>query len=399
MVADALDDRVDAAVPDGEPLTRDAAHERLAARRAVEGDVADDDVLLGHEGGPRRRVDAEPPPGEPLAPVVVGVALEREADSPRDERAERLTRRAGEVDADRVVGQARAAPPARHLVAQHGADGAVHVLDRQRELDARLPLDRVVALRDQQRAVEAAVEAVILARHAVPRHLGRHVGLVEDRREVEPARLPVVERGHEVEPVGAPDHLRDGPEAELGHVLAHLFRDEAEEVRHELGPPVEPLPELRILGGDANGAGVQMTDAHHDAAQHHERRRGESELFGAQEGGDHHVAARLHLAVHLDDDPVAQLVQDEDLLRLGDAELPGDAAVLDRGERRGAGAPVVPGDQDDVRVGLGDARRHRAHPDLGDELHVDPRRWVRVLQIVDQLGEVLDRIDVVMRRR
>ena len=38
-------------------------------------------------------------------------------------------------------------------------------------------------------------------------------------------------------------------------------------------------------------------------------------------------------------------------------------------------------------------------PDLGDELDVDPRAVVGVLQVVDQLGEVLDRVDVVVRRR
>ena len=38
-------------------------------------------------------------------------------------------------------------------------------------------------------------------------------------------------------------------------------------------------------------------------------------------------------------------------------------------------------------------------PDLGDQLHVHPRGRVRVLQVVDELGEVLDRVDVVVRRR
>src|SRR5690606_25153386 len=40
-----------------------------------------------------------------------------------------------------------------------------------------------------------------------------------------------------------------------------------------------------------------------------------------------------------------------------------------------------------------------ADADLGHELHADPRFGVRVLQVMDQLREVLDRIDVVMRRR
>src|SRR5262249_50920916 len=105
VVADTLDDRVDPAVAHAEPLAGHAAHAGLATRRAVEGDVADDDVLLGDERALLRREDDERAAREPLAPVVVGVALEGEADTARDESAEALPGRAGEVNLDRVVGE------------------------------------------------------------------------------------------------------------------------------------------------------------------------------------------------------------------------------------------------------------------------------------------------------
>ena len=50
VVAHALDDGVDAAVAHAEALAGHAADVGLAAGRAVERDVADDDVLLGDEG-------------------------------------------------------------------------------------------------------------------------------------------------------------------------------------------------------------------------------------------------------------------------------------------------------------------------------------------------------------
>ena len=46
VIADAFDDDRRAAVADAEALAGDAADVALAARRAVERDVADDDVLL-----------------------------------------------------------------------------------------------------------------------------------------------------------------------------------------------------------------------------------------------------------------------------------------------------------------------------------------------------------------
>ena len=130
-----------------------------------------------------------------------------------------------------------------------------------------------------------------------------------------------------------------------------------------------------------------MADAHHDAAHDDERGGGEAVLLGAQKGGDDDVAAGLHLAVGLDDDAVAQLVQDERLLGLGEAELPGHARVLERGERARARAAVVAADEDDVGLRLGHAGGDGAHTNLGDELDADAGARVRVLQVVDELGE------------
>lgn len=90
MVARTLDDNLDAAVAHGEALARDAADVRFPARRAVEGGVADDDIVLRREGRLRRRSDDDLAAGKALADVVVGVALQRERDALRHERAEAL---------------------------------------------------------------------------------------------------------------------------------------------------------------------------------------------------------------------------------------------------------------------------------------------------------------------
>ena len=177
-------------------------------------------------------------------------------------------------------------------------------------------------------------------------------------------RLPVVDRRARVEHLGVADRLGDRAEAERGEVLAHLLGDELEEVDDELGLAGEPLAQLGVLGGDADRAGVEVADAHHHAAAHHERRGGEAELLGAEQRRDHDVAAGLQLAVALHDDAVAQAVAQQRLLGLGDAELPRRARVLERRERRRAGAAVVAGDEHDVGVRLGHARGDRAHADL-----------------------------------
>ena len=88
MVAHALHDGGRAGVAHAEALARDARDERLAARRAVERHVADDDVFVRAEGAALRREERELAAGEALAEAVVAVALEPERQPLRDERAE-----------------------------------------------------------------------------------------------------------------------------------------------------------------------------------------------------------------------------------------------------------------------------------------------------------------------
>ena len=102
VVADRLDDRAHATVANAKPFAGHPANIRLAARRAVERDVADDNVLLGHERRTLRRIDDDLAAAEPLADVVIRIALQRERHALGQERAETLAGAALEMQLDRV---------------------------------------------------------------------------------------------------------------------------------------------------------------------------------------------------------------------------------------------------------------------------------------------------------
>ena len=80
--------------------------------------------------------------------------------------------------------------------------------------------------------------------------------------------------------------------------------------------------QVSVLGGDADRAGAQMAFPHQQAAQRNQGRGAEAEPLGAQQRADHHVAAGLHLAVDLHDDPIAQAVEHQRLLGFGQAQVP-----------------------------------------------------------------------------
>jgi hypothetical protein len=180
----------------------------------------------------------------------------------------------------------------------------------------------------------------------------------------------VVDRAVHVEHLGA-DGLVDRAEAQLGEVLAHLLREELHEVDDELRLAGEAAAQHRVLRRHADRAGVEVADAHHDAALDHERGGGEAELLGAEQRGDHDVAAGLELAVGLNDDAVAHVVEHERLLRLGQTQLPRRAGVLQRVQRARARAAVVARDEDDVGEGLRGSRRDRPDARLAHELDVN----------------------------
>ena len=165
------------------------------------------------------------------------------------------------------------------------------------------------------------------------------------------------------------------------------------------GCPWKRWRKSRVLRGNADRTGVQMALAHHDAADRDERRGCESELFGAEQRGDHDVATGLQLAVGLNANAAAQIVEQQHLLRFSQSELPRNASMLDRTQWRSAGSAAIAADEDDVGVSLGDACGNGADADFGHQLHRDARPRIHVLQVVDQLREIFDRIDVVMWRR
>ena len=159
------------------------------------------------------------------------------------------------------------------------------------------------------------------------------------------------------------------------------------------------LAQLRVLRRHAHRAGIQVADPHHNATQSYQGGSGKAEFFGPQQSGNDHVAAGLELAVSFHYDAAAQVVEHQSLVRIGQAQFPGQASVFDTGLRRRPGAAVVAADEDHIGVPLGHPGSDGAHAHLGDQFDIDAGMVIGVLQIVDQLGQILNGVDIVMRRR
>ena len=181
------------------------------------------------------------------------------------------------------------------------------------------------------------------------------------------------------------DQLVHAAHANLGHDFAKLFSNVEHEVHHVFRLALEPLPQFRILGGNAYRAAVQVAHTHHHAAHAHQRRRGKAEFLCTQHTGNGHIPAAHQLAVHFQCNPGAEAVQGQGLMGFRNAQLPGQTGIMDGAAGGSTCAAVTAGDQNDLRPCLGHACRHRTHACFADQLHADAGTAVGTLQVINQL--------------
>ena len=159
-----------------------------------------------------------------------------------------------------------------------------------------------------QGLIQGVGQTVILVADP-PAVRGRPAGCVgrdgEDRAQVQTVALPMRHPGSGIEHVDPADRLVEAAETELGQHGTDVLGDELEEVLHEFRFAVEPGPQFGILGGHSHRAGIQMTDAHHDAPRHHQRGGGKAVLLGPQQRGHHDIARGAHPTITLHRDAVA----------------------------------------------------------------------------------------------
>lgn len=196
-----------------------------------------------------------------------------------------------------------------------------------------------------------------------------------------------------------PHRFLERAEAELCEQFTHFLGNEHHEVHHMFGFAGEACPELRILRGDTLWAGVLLACAHHHTAFHHKSGGGEAELLRSQQRRDHHVTAGLQFAVALDDDARAKTIENQRLLGFRQTDLPWRAGMADGVERGRSGTAVIAGNEHHVGMALSHTGRNGAHTEFGHEFDMHASLRIGHLRIVDELLEILDGVDVMMRRR
>src|SRR5215467_14699107 len=178
MIASAFDDRDRSRIADCEPLTGHAAEIALTGYGAVQNGIADNDRPLRHDSGIGGRSHYDSAAGKPFAKIVVGVALKFERHTAGEKGAEALAGGAGKARHDRVRLQAFVSVTFGDFAGEHGAGGAIGILDRKGHAHRLAALERGLRLRDQL-TIEYVADFVILPLAIENGDARRHVWLHE----------------------------------------------------------------------------------------------------------------------------------------------------------------------------------------------------------------------------
>ena len=190
MIAGAFDDGGGAGVAHRKAFASDAAEIAFANNRAIEHRVADDDAVFGHDRRLGVRAHDQLAARKALADIVVAFADEIERDAGGRPCAERLACRAVERQPDGVLRQADVAISAGNFPRQHRAGRAVDVFDREFGFDGLAVVQCGLGDLDQL-VVENFIQPVVLPFAVVNGDAFGRGRLVEELREIEPARLPM----------------------------------------------------------------------------------------------------------------------------------------------------------------------------------------------------------------
>ena len=284
-----------------------------------------------------------------------------------------------------------------HRAGQHRAQGTVDVAGDFDELDFFTAFDSGLRFFNQH-VIERFFQTMFLRFGVETGHIGGHGGQREQTTEIQTAGFPVFDAFAHIEQIGTTNHIVEFTNTQLRHDLADFFGDEEEVIHDVFGLAGEFLTQIGVLGSDTDGASVQMAFTHHDAAFHDQRSGRKTEFIRAQQRANRHVTPRFHLTVGLHAHTATQAVQHQRLLGFSQTDFPRAAAMLDRRPRRSARTAVVTCNHQMVGLALGNTCCNRTDTDFRHQFHADVAMGRDVFQIVNQLCQIFNRINIVVRR-
>ena len=186
-------------------------------------------------------------------------------------------------------------------VRQHATDNTIGVDDNEFVIDLFATLECRFSQIDEM-IIQSPIQFVILLMNTVcTEKMFRFLGRCEHAGKVQALCLPMSHSLADDQRIHTANHFIDGSETEFRHDHAQLFGHHEKIVDDVLRLAGEFLAQLRVLRRNADRTRIEVTLAHHDAAQCDQWRGGETKLLRAQQYCNGDVPAGLDLTIRLQD--------------------------------------------------------------------------------------------------
>ena len=195
------------------------------------------------------------------------------------------------------------------------------------------------------------------------------------------------------------DQLIHGADAKLRHIFTELLSHKMHKVDHILRFAPKAFTKLRILSSDAHRTGVQITYTHHDTTHSYKRSCGKTKFLCAKHGRNGHIPASHKLSVGFQTNLRTQIVHDQCLVSLGKAKLPRKPRIMNGGSRSSPCTSVIAGNQNNLGSSFGNTCSDCTDAGFRDQFYGNPRIPIGIFKIINQLGQIFDGINIMVRRR
>jgi hypothetical protein len=135
---------------------------------------------------------------------------------------------------------------------------------------------------------------------------------------------------------------------------------------------------------------------HHDTTHGDKGSSGETPLLGSEQTRDGDITSGPQLAIRLNGHTTTQVIENQRLVSLSKAQLPRKTGVFDTSPSGCSSTTIVTSNEDVIGLSLGDTTGNDTDADFGNEFDGYSRARVGAFQIVDELFEILNRVDVVV---
>ena len=159
----------------------------------------------------------------------------------------------------------------------------------------------------------------------------------------------------------------------------------------------EVLAKFRILCCHTNRTCIQITHPHHNASHSYKWCCRKSKFLCSKDCCNCHVTTTHQFSICLNTDTFTQSILDQCLMCFRKSKLPRKSCIVDRTLSRRSGSSIISRDQDQSGSCFCDSGCDSSNTCFRYKFYGNPCVFICIFTVINELCQILDRVNIVMR--